>query len=160
MQINIDDLYRTYGAMVFRRCLSILKDEDAALDIMQEVFVVLLRKQKTLDSRGPSSLLYTMATNLSINELHRRQNQQKRIEQTREDFEIQSQDNTDELVLTRYFLDRIFTREDETTKTIAWYHYVEGYTLEETAHLVGMSMSGIRKRLRKLRERGLALKEV
>ncbi|KGE73355.1 RNA polymerase sigma factor [Spirochaeta lutea] len=160
MQINIDDLYRTYGAMVFRRCLSILKDEDAALDIMQEVFVVLLRKQKTLDSRGPSSLLYTMATNLSINELHRRQNQQKRIEQTREDFEIQSQDNADELVLTRHFLDRIFTREDETTKTIAWYHYVEGYTLEETAHLVGMSMSGIRKRLRKLRERGLALKEV
>ena len=34
------------------------------------------------------------------------------------------------------------------------------FTLEETAEMVGMSVSGIRKRLRNLRDRGLTTKEV
>lgn len=47
----------------------------------------------------------------------------------------------------------------ETTRTIAMLHYVDRFTLEETAEMVKMSVSGVRKRLRKLRESGLALKE-
>jgi RNA polymerase sigma-70 factor (ECF subfamily) len=38
-------------------------------------------------------------------------------------------------------------------------HYVDRLTLEETAVEVGLSVSGVRKRLRRLREKGLDLKE-
>jgi RNA polymerase sigma-70 factor (ECF subfamily) len=84
--------------MVLRRCRQLLKDEDKALDAMQETFVRLL-------------------------------------------------------------LDQLFGGERESTRAMATLHYVDGLTLEETAAQVGLSVSGVRKRLRGLRAKGLALEE-
>jgi RNA polymerase sigma-70 factor (ECF subfamily) len=53
----------------------------------------------------------------------------------------------------RRLLDQIFRREPESTLTIAVMHYVDRMTLEEVAEEVGLSVSGVRKRLRMLRER-------
>ena len=36
---DFDSLYRTFGPMVLRRCRFLLKDEEKALDAMQDVFV-------------------------------------------------------------------------------------------------------------------------
>jgi RNA polymerase sigma-70 factor, ECF subfamily len=51
----------------------------------------------------------------------------------------------------RSVLRRIFSREKESTRTIAVMHLLDGLTLEEIAAEVGMSVSGVRKRLRTLR---------
>ena len=53
----------------------------------------------------------------------------------------------------RRLLDRIFRRESESTLAIAVMHYVDRMTLEEVAQESGLSVSGIRKRLRTLRAR-------
>ena len=58
----------------------------------------------------------------------------------------------DRRVFARSLLDRIFQREVESTRTIAVLHWVDGMTLEEVANEVGLSVSGVRKRLRTLRE--------
>jgi RNA polymerase sigma-70 factor (ECF subfamily) len=50
-------------------------------------------------------------------------------------------------------LDRLFAGQPESTKMIAVLHYVDRLTLEEVASEVGMSVSGVRKRLRNLKER-------
>lgn len=68
-------------------------------------------------------------------------------------------DPSEDVVLTNHFLDTLFSTEDTKTRLIAVYHYADGFTLEETAAMVDMSVSGIRKRLRKLRSKGLALRE-
>ncbi len=57
MAIDIESFYRKYGPMVLRRCRSILKDEESALDAMQDVFVKILKKEKELTGDSPSSLL-------------------------------------------------------------------------------------------------------
>jgi RNA polymerase sigma-70 factor (ECF subfamily) len=64
----------------------------------------------------------------------------------------------EELVLAGHFLEQLFATEKATTKTMAVLHYVDGYTLEQTASMMEMSVSGVRKRLRGLKARGLALK--
>ena len=46
---------------------------------------------------------------------------------------------------------RLFRRDDGSTATMAVLHLVDGMTLEEVADEVGMSVSGVRKRLRRLR---------
>ena len=61
--------------------------------------------------------------------------------------------------MTKGLLYIIFTNEKTSTRTIAVLHYVDKLTLEETADFVGLSVSGVRKRLRKLREKGLTLME-
>ncbi len=159
-EISVEDLYRTYGPMVLRRCRRMLRDEEEALDAMQDSFVKVLRYRDRLNDRGPSSLLYTIATNVCLN----------RIRSRSRDRSIPVGDDLEKLAgwgaehsdtaLTGHFLDRLFAEQRPDTREIAVYHYLDGLTLEETANLVGLSVSGVRKRLRRLRESGLALKEI
>ena len=145
--------------MVLQRCRQLLQDEEQALDAMQDTFVQLLRYQERLTDYGPSSLLYRIATNTCLNALRSRK---RRPQSGREELlmDIATLDDHEERSVTRAFLDDLFSREQESTKTIAVLHYVDDLTLEETAAEVGLSVSGVRKRLRTLRKRGIALEEV
>ena len=67
MKIDVEAWYRKYGAMVLRRCRKLLKDEQLAVQAMQDVFVKLLDYQARLKDEYPSSLLYRMATNTCLN---------------------------------------------------------------------------------------------
>jgi RNA polymerase sigma-70 factor (ECF subfamily) len=58
MEINIEEYYTRYGPMVMRRCRQLLRDEEKALDAMQEVFTKLMISKKRLRGIYPSSLLF------------------------------------------------------------------------------------------------------
>ena len=60
----------------------------------------------------------------------------------------------------RSLLSRIFGSEKASTGTIAVLHLLDGLTLEEVAQEVGMSVSGVRKRLRLLKGRALEMEGV
>ena len=159
MAVDVEQFYRKYGPMVLRRCRSLLRDEDAALDAMQDVFVQVLRRQETLHDTAPSSLLYRIATNVCLNVI--RKNKRAPVHADDEFLSrIAGSDRPEERVVASGFLDQIFERQKEGTREIAVYHYVDGMTLEETAALSGLSVSGVRKRLRTLRASGLAMEEV
>jgi RNA polymerase sigma-70 factor (ECF subfamily) len=128
------------------------------MDVAQDVFVNLMRFRDRLKHQAPSSLLYTMATNLSLNYLRKR-NREDRHLSIGEDFELSVKDRSFEGIDVQDLLDRIFEEHDEKTRDIAVFHYVDRMSLEETAQEVGMSVSGIRKRLRKLRSESLSMKE-
>src|SRR5512138_3362936 len=55
--------------MVLRRCRSLLRSEEAALDATHDVFVQLLRNAGRLDPERPASLLLRIATNVCLNRL-------------------------------------------------------------------------------------------
>jgi len=158
MAINVEEFYTQYGPMVLRRCRYILKDEESALDAMQDVFVQVIKKQEKLNNTAPSSLLYTMATNICLNRIRSIKSKKESSDDSIID-QIASMDDVEGQIMTKGFLDRIFTNEKASTRTIAVLHYEDKLTLEETAEFVGLSVSGVRKRLRKLRENGLTLME-
>ena len=159
MAIDVEALYRKYGPMVLRRCRQLLQNEDKALDAMQDVFVQVLRHADRLTAEAPSSLLYRIATNTCLNILR---GEKRSSVSGKEELlmEIASVDAHEERSVTRAFLDELFSREKASTRTIAVLHYVDRLTLEQTAAEVGLSVSGVRKRLRTLRKRGLALEGV
>jgi RNA polymerase sigma-70 factor (ECF subfamily) len=66
-------------------------------------------------------------------------------------FRLADTNEQEKRVALRSILSRLFRRHPESTRTIAVLHYLDGMTLEETASEVGMSVSGVRKRLRSLR---------
>jgi RNA polymerase sigma factor (sigma-70 family) len=149
--LDIENLYRQFGPMVLRRCRQLLREEEWARDAMQDVFVQLLRRESMV-LEHPSSLLYRIATNTCLNLLRDR----KRRPEERDDdllLRIASADDHGAELEARSVLDRLFGREKESTRTIAVLHLLDGFTLDETARLVGMSVSGVRKRLRLLRGR-------
>jgi RNA polymerase sigma-70 factor (ECF subfamily) len=157
--IDVEEFYRRYGPMVLRRCRSLLRDEQQAVDAMQDVFVQLLTHRQRLVDRGASSLLWTIATNLCLNRLRA---QRRRPEDPGTDLLRQIADVGDDEArgLARALLDRFLSREPVSTGTIAVLHLLDGMTLEEVAEVVGMSVSGVRKRLRTLRATVTALAEV
>jgi RNA polymerase sigma factor, sigma-70 family len=152
MAVDIDSLYRTHGPMVLRRCRTLLRDESKAVDAMHDVFVELLRRENRLNARAPAGLLLTTATHVCLNRLR----SERRRPESPDDLlaRIASLGSSAEnLSLARRALDRIFGGEPASTRLIAVLLYVDRLTLEDVAAEVGMSVSGVRKRLRTLKQR-------
>lgn len=148
--LDVEACYQRYGPMVLRRCRALLRDEARAVDAMQDVFVQLLVAAPRLEDQGLSSLLYRMATNRCLNVLR---SQRRRPESPGDDLllQIASASDVESQTWAQRLLGQLFEGEPESTRTMAVLHLVDGLTLEEVANEVGMSVSGVRKRLRKLR---------
>ena len=155
MAVDIENFYRSHGPMVLRRCRRLLRDEAKAVDAMHDVFVEILRRKDLLDESSPAGLLLTTATHVCLNRLR----SERRKPEDGDDevlFQIAAMDNpptAENRTLAGRILDRLFSGQPESTRLIAVLHYVDRLTLEEVASEVGMSVSGVRKRLRTLKER-------
>ncbi len=158
MAVDVESLYTKYGPMVLRRCRFMLDDEAEALDAMQDTFVQVLRHRERLDARGPSSLLYCIATNVCLNRL-RTVRRQPRGGSDDLLAGIASAEDVESRAVAAGFLDQLFASERVSTRTMAVLHYVDGMTLEEVARHSRLSVSGVRKRLDGLRARARALEE-
>ncbi len=117
---------------------------------MQDVFVQIVRRREQLDDRASSSLLYRTATNLCLNRL-RSARRKPSTPDTETIARLAAAGAEVDRGEARAVLRRLFGSEPESTATIAMLHLHDGLTLEQTAQEVGMSVSGVRKRLRKLK---------
>jgi RNA polymerase sigma factor (sigma-70 family) len=147
---DVEGLFRRYGPMVLRRCRAMLGDEQAATEAMQEVFVRVL--DKDLDVRHPSSLLYQMATHECLTRLRSRRRRRDDAPMPLVE-RIAEQPDTSERLGAHDLLAKLFGQEPASTRVIAVLALVDGLTWEQTAAEVGMSVSGVRKRIDRLRAR-------
>jgi RNA polymerase sigma-70 factor (ECF subfamily) len=149
-ELDVAALSRQYGPMVLRRCRQLLRDDDEALDACQDVFVRLIEARRRLRAQYPSSLLYRIATNVCLNRIRDRGRRPETADEEQL-YAIACAEAPGEDSDARMILDRLFDRHPESSRTIAVLHYIDGLTLEQVAEETGMSVSGVRKRLRKLR---------
>ncbi|HEX4455927.1 MAG TPA: sigma-70 family RNA polymerase sigma factor [Kofleriaceae bacterium] len=150
MPVDPATYYTTYGPMVLRRCRRLLGDDPSARDAMHDVFVQILTHADRLDGQAPSSLLFRIATNVCLNRIRTRK---RRPEAGDPDIVVEIAEATDPAARSaaRAALDALFRHEPDDTAVIAVLHLHDKMTLEEVAAEVGMSVSGVRKRLMKLR---------
>lgn len=149
---NFSELYQKYGPMVLRRCRAILKDEEKALDAMQDVFLQIIENERKIKSVC-ASLFYVTATHVCLNKI-----KSDKI-RSGPDFESIAQIMADDFsemekdkIEASLIIEKIFEKRDHKDSLIATLHFVDGYTLEETAEQIGMSVSGVRKRIRELQK--------
>ncbi len=156
--MSVEALYGTYGPMVFRRCLSILRDQEAAYDATQEVFVKLLDSPRTLERvQSPVSYLYRMATNTSLNELKRRRRRAPAAGISIE--ELGRGDEREDAFAAEYLLELLASSFGERTRTIAYCRYADGMGLDEIADFLEVSRSTVRKHLDAFKARARKHKE-
>ena len=137
--------------MVLRRCRRLLRDDQEALDACQDVFLRVIERRDRLNAEYPSSLLYRIATNVCLNRIRDRARRPEDAD-ARELDAIARLEEPAGSSHARLFLDWLFARHPESTRTMAVLRYVDGLTLEQVATECGMSVSGVRKRLSKLRQ--------
>ncbi len=159
MAIDVEAYYRQYGPMVYRRCRYLLKHDEEARDAMQDVFVKLIQHEHSLRDDNPSSLLLRISTNECLNRIRSRKRKPEDRDETLLDRIANAKDEGEQS-LAKNLLNLAFGKQPESTRTIAVLHYLDGFTLEETAKQVGMSVSGVRKRLRNLSAQVKDLAEV
>jgi RNA polymerase sigma-70 factor (ECF subfamily) len=94
--------------------------------------------------------LWNTATRLCLNRIRDKKRRGLDMDTSELLLSIACADDEQESFAARNILSKIFSKEQESTRTIAVLHYVDGMTLEETAREVGLSVSGVRKRLRGL----------
>lgn len=156
MSVDTAGEYRRYGPMVLRRCRALLRDEESAVDAMHDVFVQLLRHGDRLDLGRPASLLLRIATNVCLNRLRSTRRRPYDAVDARA-LAIAAAVHPEGSWLARLHLRDAFRSELHSTRLMAVLHHVDGLTLDEVAREVGLSVSGVRKRLRGLRARLEAL---
>lgn len=137
--------YTRYAPVVFRRCRSILRNEDEAWDGVQEVFLRWAERPKRLESlESPTAYFWRAATNYSLNRLKREGRMVPLPELEGEDPRTDTEEG-----LRSLFLEKLFAQVPGRTRELAWYRWVDGLTWEETALASGLSVSGVRKHLSK-----------
>ena len=156
--VDVEATYERYGPMVLRRCRTLLRDEERAVDAMHDTFVRLLRSNYRIEDRGLASLLYRMATNVCLNHIRTTKRRPETPSETLLE-ELATLDEAEDRSLAQRILGRIFASEQPSTQTIAVLHLVDGMTLDEVAREVGLSVSGVRKRLRRLKSTARSLAE-
>ena len=143
-------LYEAYAPMVYRRAMMLLRDVTEAEDMVQNVFLRVFERWDSLDVSQPSSLLWNTATRLCLNRIRDKKRRGLDCDMSELLLSIACADDDEGEKEARGILAKLFSREPESSRTIAVLHFVDGMTLEETAREVGLSVSGVRKRLRGL----------
>ncbi|MGL1902614.1 MAG: sigma-70 family RNA polymerase sigma factor [Fibrobacterales bacterium] len=145
---TFEKLYTQYSPMVYRRCYSMLKNEEMAADCMHDTFLTVHTKWEVLDVTQPSSLLYTMATNRALNMIR---DSKIKCEEPALELIADAQ-CTLTIVNERSFLNKVLSRNDEKSAAMAVMHYRDGWKVEDVAMFFKMSIPAVRKRLKKLQE--------
>ena len=136
-------VYAQYGPALYRICKLQLKYPAAAEDALQEVFLKRLYRAPVFDSpEHEKRWLYRVALNQCRDELRRK----RRTEVPLEEAALLAMPEAErELVAQVAAL-------PEKLRTVIHLHYYEGYTVEELAALLGVSVGAVKMRLLRGRE--------
>jgi len=150
-----EQVYKRFGNKVFGLCLRMVKNRETAEDLVQEVFVLLLRKINTF--RGDAKFgtwLYRIATNTCLSHL-RKQNTRRESTDTYETA-VQLQQAPEEDLAHRQALKSAIAELPEGYRASVVLHDIQGYTHNEIGEMLGItsgaSKSQLFKARRKLRE--------
>ena len=141
---RIARLYREYGPAVYRRCLRLLRDREAARDATQEVFVKLLRDIGRLDDPDAAlPWIYRVATNHCLN-LRR---DARRHGEDGGDDALEVAEGAPDAFPERQLARRVLARFDVETQAIAVGVLVDGMQHGELADALGISRRTVHRKL-------------
>jgi RNA polymerase sigma-70 factor (ECF subfamily) len=139
------ELYRQYGPAVYRRCLKLLRDREAAKDATQEVFVKLVRDiGKFEDAATALPWMYRVATNHCLNLLRAGR---RHGEEDLGEWELAAPADGAASYPDRHLAGAVLAQFDEGTRAVAVGVLVDGMGHEELAGALGVSRKTVERRL-------------
>jgi RNA polymerase sigma factor (sigma-70 family) len=142
---DIERAYRQYHHSVLRRAKQLLGNEQNAREVVQEVFVSLIRDPGQF--RGASSIatwLYSATTHLCLNKIRDRDNRARLLAQHVAPALADAAPATAlDLAAARQLLGRL----PEKLARVAVYAYFDGMTHDEIADILGCSRRNVGKLL-------------
>src|SRR5438105_455155 len=142
---QVAELYRLYAPAIHRRCRRILGDPEAGVDATHEVFIRLLSNVSKLETRD-SAVRWIFR--VSVNHcLHLRRNAARRGEESVPELGDSGNSGDIDVVAHRQLAQRVLSRFDEKTQSVALGVLVGGMEHDEVAELLGISSNTVSRRL-------------
>lgn len=145
---EVVDLYKRYGHLVLRRTRVMLRDAQLAEDVLQSVFLKVMRNGASI--RGADSQLAWLYRAVDrccfdlIDQLRRRE----RRERYRWFDSAESRPSIEE----RSFLSALWHRLDPQERAVAMLLYSDGLSQDEASHRLGWSRQTINKKAMAIRQ--------
>ena len=149
-QPRVTELYRRFGPAIYARCRRLLKDEVAAEDATQEVFMRVLRHIETApDDQAALAWIYRISTNYCLNSLRDKARQAEPVDVLPE----QPSEHPERSLLDRDLAMRIVMRTPENHRAPALLYYVDGLEQGQVAVTLGISRRTVINRLNEFGKR-------
>jgi len=158
---KIADYYQRYGHIVLRVCRDIVRNEDDAYDVLQEVYLKFWRYADRL--RKPEealSVLKRTAVSCAIDFLRSRNRRSRYYEAWRdveEWLQMHKQQRSEEGLARQQLISVLFdtVRVDKETLQMVYLYYFDELTLEEVAQEMGFSRRSVGMKLDRFREKAM-----
>ncbi|MBW1810207.1 MAG: sigma-70 family RNA polymerase sigma factor [Deltaproteobacteria bacterium] len=149
--LEVEELYRRYGQVIFRRCRALLGQEEEAMDAMQDVFIRALKYGRSFRrGKKPLPWLFTIANRICFD----RYRAIKRREGTLvEPIGTFGGLNPEQKTAVVEFLRKF----DDLTQEIILDYYLEEMSMEEISAHVGRSRKTVGKKIARFKERSQEL---
>lgn len=147
---NLEKAISDYGKAIYRNCLLMLKNKEDAEDVFQEVFYKYMVSKKEFKSEEhKKAWLFKVCQNKCINfiRFHKRhvhipfEEIEYGISNAKDDAYFEDREELLEIYNLSYKL-----------KSVVLLFYVDGYSTDEIAKILGISANAVRKRLQRARE--------
>lgn len=138
---SIEKIIQTYGNMLFRLCLITLGNASDAEDAVQETLITYLQKAPEFENaEHEKAWLLTVATNKCKDMLRFKSRHQVVDIDAIKEFTKEETDGD--------ILDALMTLPDKF-RTVLMLYYVEEYSIEDIASVIGRTVSAVKMRLQK-----------
>ncbi|MDD9942685.1 MAG: RNA polymerase sigma factor [Myxococcales bacterium] len=134
---DLDDFYRRYAPVAYRRARHLLGNEDDARELVHDVFASLLDRPEQF--RGKSSLttfMYSAVTHACLNRLRNQRNRARLLQQGMPEERESPQVRSAEALAS---LRSLLARMPEDLATVAIYYHGEGLTHDDIARILECS---------------------
>jgi RNA polymerase sigma-70 factor (ECF subfamily) len=141
----MERIYKRHKRDMMTYCAYVTGSRQTAEDIVQEVFVRLIRRKGEFRT-GLKNWLFICARNLCLNHLQR----QKVASRVADSPRLRSESAEDHM---RVFVEQILGRLEPEERDLILLRELQGYSVRELAELAGVSEEAIRVRLYRIRKK-------
>ncbi len=136
----LERIYRAYEGTVYALARRICRSAEDAEDVLQETFLEVCRSIGGFRGEGPGSLTAWIKRVASSKALMRiRREKYRETDELYENGDAVARHDPD--VALTLDLEEALNRLSERSRAVVWLHDVEGYTHEDIADLMGMTVS-------------------
>lgn len=147
---RVAGLYKKFGPIIYARCRSLMRDDAAAEDVMQDVFIRVLKHiDAAPDDREALAWIYRISTNLCLNSIRDRG---KRAEPAGDDLPDLAGERPSGPFASRDLARKLIERAPEKLREVAYLHLVDGLDQGEVARILSISRRTVINRLQEFTE--------
>ena len=156
--VDIESWYQRYGESVHRRCVRLCRNEQQALDLVQEVFLRAHRYRESFRGEAsPLTWLFTLTDRCFFDSLR----EPKRVQRAEiEALLQQEQDGIEDSFVSHDLVVRLLTRSDDDVRSIVIHRYFDELDLETIAVRLGLNERTVRRKLERFLDGARKLAQV